>query len=79
MSTLLKKETDFLGSVNTPSLKPILFLPSDSKELNPSYTHNSPNLIGFQAYLMAHLTMANASAHLSHYSTETIMCTQETC
>ena len=48
-------------------------------EPNPSYTHNSPHVIGFQAHLMAHLTMANASAHLSHYSTETMMYTQETC
>ena len=83
VNTLEEGNRRFLGCNEHPFLEAHFIssfhIPRNSKEPNPSYTHNSHHLIGFQAHLMAHLTMANASAHLSHYSTETMMYTQETC
>ena len=49
------------------------YIPRNYKKPNSSYTHNSPQLVGFQAHLMHHITMASASAPLSQYGTETRM------
>ena len=45
----------------------------NAKKPNSSYTHSYPHLVGFQAHLMDHITMACASAPLSDYGTETVM------
>ena len=49
------------------------YTPRNSKKLISSYTHNFPHLIGFQAHLMEHITMASASTSLSHCVRETLM------
>ena len=36
------------------------------KKFSSSYTHNSPHLVGLQAHLMDHITIASASVPLSH-------------
>ena len=44
----------------------------NAKKPNSSYTWIPP-LVGFQAHLMDHITMASASAPLSHYGTERVV------
>ena len=77
---LLKfKEISRDSDLDPPALKPSArtsFLSSTFPGIPKSpiqATPNSPHLVGFQAHLMDHITMASASAPLSQYGTETRM------
>ena len=59
----------FWCAIHIPSLNPTSFLsPTFSRIPKNSIqaTHNSPHLIGLQAHLMDHITIASASVPLSH-------------
>ena len=73
----MKKETKDSGCNTYPffevSLISFSYIPRNPKKPSSSYTQNSFHLVGFQAHLMTHITMASACAPLSHYGTETMI------
>ena len=60
----------FWCAIHIPSLNPTSFLSAIfsriSKKNSIQATHNSPHLVGLQAHLMDHITIASASVPLSH-------------